>query len=141
MPRLERASPATSGSRYTALDDALREASDQGLLVLGEIVRETIYQRIERTHQVKREEIPEKLGTFHEALQVMFGARVKVIERLIARDLYGRLGLNFTTHDGWTIVEYFDNAKKLMGIVDLNLIKAHSNVTIVGPEGGAVKSH
>jgi hypothetical protein len=113
---LERASPAISGSGSTvALDDALRQASDYGLLALGEIVRETIYQRIERTHQVQRDEIPEKLGTFHEALQVIFGAQLKIIERLIARDFYGRLGLNFTAHDGWTIVQYFDHAKKAKG--------------------------
>jgi hypothetical protein len=109
---LERASYAIAGSQSTAFDDALREASDHGLLVLGEVVRETIYQRIEKTHHVKREEIPEKLGTFHEALQMLFGAHVKVVERLIVRDFYGRLGLNFTAHSDWTIVEYFDNAKK-----------------------------
>ena len=40
----------------TAVDDALREAADYGLLALGEIVRETIYQRIERPRQAKREE-------------------------------------------------------------------------------------
>ena len=140
MPELERASPATSRSSSTALDDALREASDHGLLVLGEVVREAIYQRIERTHHVKREEIPEKLGTFHEALQVVFGARVKVVERLIVRDFYGRLGLNFTAHDDWTIVEYFDNAKKA-GELNLDLIKQHSNPIIAGPEAGVVKSN
>ena len=110
------------------------------MLVLGEIVRETIYQHIERTHHVKREEIPEKLDTFHEALQVMFGARVKVVERLIVRDFYCRLGLNFMAHDDWTIVEYFDNAKKA-GELNLDLIKQHSNPIIAGPEAGVVKSN
>jgi hypothetical protein len=119
-------------AQCTTIGDEMVQAADHGLLVLGEIVREAIYERIERTHQVKREEIPEKLDTFHKGLQVMLGAPVKVVERLIAKDFYGRLGLNFNANDDWTIVEYFDNAKKLMGIVDLSLIKAHSNVTIVG---------
>ena len=109
------------------------------MLALGEIVRETIYQRIERTHQVKREEIPEKLDTFHEALQVVLGGPVKVVERLIAKDFYGRLGLNFTAHNDWTIVEYFDNTKKAKEL-NLGLIKQHSNPIIVGPESGVVKS-
>lgn len=139
LPGLERASPAASGSRSAALDDALREASDYGLLVLGEIVRETIYQRIESTHQVRREEIPEKLGTFHKALQVVLGAPVKVIETLIAKDFYARLSLNFTAHNDWTIVEYFDNAKKVREL-SLGLSKQHSNPVIVGPESGVVKS-
>ena len=84
-------------------------------MALGEIVRETIYQRIERTHQVKREEIPEKLDTFHKALQGTLGAGAKVIEKQIAKNLHSRLGLNFTEHANWTIVEYFDHAKKAKG--------------------------
>lgn len=116
MPRLERALPTVGGSRSSALDDALRDASDNGLLVLGEIVRETIYQRIERTHQVRHEEIPEKLGSFHEALQAVLGsAPAKIVERLIVKDFYKRLDLNFVDHNNWTLVEYFDHAKKAKG--------------------------
>ena len=111
LPGLERASPTIGGLRSTVLDDALREASDHGLLVLGEVMRETIYQRIERTHQVRREEISEKLGTFHKALQVVLGAPAKVVERLIAKNLYQKLGLNFTPRPEWTLVEYVDHAK------------------------------
>jgi len=102
-------------SRSTALDEALREATDHGLLALGEMVREAIYQRIERTHQVRRDEIPEKLDTFHKALEGLLGAGAKVIEKQIAKNLYSRLDLNFTEHSNWTIVEYFDHAKKAKG--------------------------
>ena len=112
------------------------------MLALGEIVRETIYQRIERTHQVKRKEIPEKLDTFHKALQGTLGAAAKVIERLIAKNFYDRLGLDFTGHNDWTIVEYFDHIKTASGgKLYLDLIKSHSNMTIAGPEAGVVKSH
>jgi len=142
LPGLERAAPAIAGLRSTALDDALREATDYGLLALGEIVRETIYQRIERTHQVKRKEIPEKLETFHKALQVILGASAKVIERLIAKNFYDRLGLDFTGHNDWTIVEYFDHIKTARGgKLYLDLSKQLSNPTIAGPEAGVVKSH
>jgi len=115
LPGLDGASSAVSGSRSTALDDALREATDYGLLALGEIVRDTIYQRIESTRQVKREQIPEKIESFHEALQGMLGAGAKVIEKQIAKNLHSRLGLNFSEHANWTIVEYFDHAKKVKG--------------------------
>ena len=112
------------------------------MLALGEVVRETIYQRIERTHQVRREEIPEKLGTFHKALQEVLGAPAKVIERLIAKNFYDRLGLDFTGHNDWTIVEYFDHIKTARGgKLYLDLSKQLSNPTIAGPEAGVVKSH
>jgi len=108
--------PAVSELRGIAqsvtIEDAMSQAIDDGLMVLGETVRRTIYQCLERKHQLKREEIPEKLPTFHEALERMTGAGAKVIERQIARNLYSRLGLNFTGRMDWTIVEYFDHAKK-----------------------------
>ena len=94
------------------LKETLLQAVDEALLVPGEIVRTAIYERIERSYQLRRQEIPEKLETFHRALQDLLGAGDKVMEKLIARSLYRRLKLNFTQHDGWTLVDYVNHAKK-----------------------------
>ena len=94
------------------LEKILLEAVDEGLLVPGEIVRAAIYERLERSYQIKREEIPEKLETFHRALKDLLGAGDKVMEKLIAKSLYRRLKLNFTQHDGWTIIDYVNHAKE-----------------------------
>jgi len=91
--------------------EALLEAVDYGLLVLGEIVRQTIYERIEKDHGIKRAEIPERLEAFHKALESVLGVSAKTVERLLARNLYQRLGLNFTPHPEWTLIEYVDHAK------------------------------
>ena len=103
------ASPSMSPSRQR---EALLEAVDQGLLVPGEIVRAAIYERIERSYQIRREEIPEKLETFHNALQELMSTGAKVIEKLIAKNLYQRLGLNFTEHVNWTLADYVNHVKK-----------------------------
>jgi len=95
--------------------DSLVQAVDEALLVLGEIVRTAIYERIERSYQVKREEILEKLETFHRALQDLLGVGGKVMEKLIVRNLYRRLGLSFENHDGWTLVDYVNHAKAFAG--------------------------
>jgi hypothetical protein len=95
--------------------DSLVQAVDEALLVPGEIVRTTIYERIERSYQVRREEIPEKLEIFHRALQQLLGVSGKVMEKLIARNLYRRLGLSFEKHDGWTLVDYVNHAKASAG--------------------------
>jgi hypothetical protein len=94
------------------LDEALLEAVDFGLLVPGEIVREAIYERLETVYGIKREQIPEKLPAFHQALQELVRSAAKVIERVITKNLYSRLELNFTHHDGWTIVDYVNHAKE-----------------------------
>ncbi len=115
-------------AQSSTIEEAMSQATDCGLMVLGEIVRGTLYQCLESKYQLKREEIPEKLDTFHKALQELLGVGARVVERQIAKNLYATLGLNFAPRIDWTIVEYFDHAKK-------------ANVIIVGPEGGVVKSH
>jgi len=97
------------------LDSTIQEAVHEGLLVLGEIVRTAIYNNIETRHQLKREQIPRRLEAFHKALIGIFGAGAKIIEKLIAKRLYSRLGLSFIEHEDWTLVEYIEDAKKHMG--------------------------
>ena len=94
------------------LGKVLLEAVDEGLLVPGEIVRAAIYERLERSYQVKRGEIPEKLETFQLALEDLLGKSAKVMEKLIAKSLYRRLKLNSTQHYGWTLVDYVNHAKE-----------------------------
>jgi hypothetical protein len=94
------------------LDEALLEAVDFGLLVPGEIVRATIYERLETVYGIKREEIPEKLPVFHQALQELVRSVANVLERVIAKNLYSRLGQNFVNHENWTLVDHVDHAKR-----------------------------
>jgi len=91
---------------------ALLQAVDDGLAVPGELVREAIYERLETNYQLKRDEIPEKLEVFHEALQDLLGVVSRVMEKLIAKNLYSRLELNFSLHDGWTLIDYVNHAKE-----------------------------
>jgi KaiC/GvpD/RAD55 family RecA-like ATPase len=95
-----------------SVEEALLQAIDNGLLALGEIVRDTLYDRFDKKYQLKREEIPEKLDSFHKALQVMLGAGARIIETQIAKGLASRLDLDFTENVDWTIVDYFDLAKR-----------------------------
>jgi hypothetical protein len=103
---------ANSMVKPAQLDEALLEAIDFGLAVPGEIVRETIYERLETVYGIKREQIPEKLPAFHQALQELVRSVAKVIERVIAKNLYSRLGQSFVNHENWTLVDYVDHAKR-----------------------------
>jgi hypothetical protein len=49
--------------------DVLLQSIDDALLVPSEIVRAAIYDRVERSYQLRREEIPEKLELFHTRLK------------------------------------------------------------------------
>ena len=91
--------------------EALLEAVDYGRTVLGEIVRQTIYGQIENHHALKRTKIPERLEAFHKALGSVRGVNAKTVEKLIAKNLYERLGLEFTPRPEWTLIEYLDHAR------------------------------
>lgn len=99
-----------SGS--AALQEVLLQAIDDALLVPGEIVPVAIYDRIERSYQIRREEIPEKLELFHKALQQLLGVGARVMEKSISKNLYRRFKLNFDEHENWTLLDYVDHAKK-----------------------------
>jgi KaiC/GvpD/RAD55 family RecA-like ATPase len=101
----------TAQSDLVRVEETMLDAIDNGLLALGRVVRDTIYDRFDRMYHLRREEIPNKLDTFHDALQTMFGAGAKVIETQIAKGFSARLSLGFAENENWTIVDYFELAK------------------------------
>ena len=88
------------------------QAVDRGFLILGETVREATYYHLEKGQQIKREEIPERLEAFHEALEGLLGEGGKIVERLIAKALYDSLGLNFEERQDCTLLDYVNHARK-----------------------------
>jgi hypothetical protein len=93
-------SPRTDASIRSAVIDAV----DYGLLALGEIVRDTIYQCIEERHQVRREQIPDNLDTFHMALKDLLGQGAETIKRLIMKHFCTSLGVTFTEREPWALI-------------------------------------
>jgi hypothetical protein len=87
-----------------SIRSALLDAVDYALLALGRVARETMYQCIEEKYQIKRDEIPEKFGIFHVALQNLLGKGAESIKRLIMKRFCSRLGVPFDEHEDWTSI-------------------------------------
>jgi hypothetical protein len=99
---------ASVSNELTRLQNALLESVDEGFLSLGETMRDVLYQYIHSKYQLRREEIPDHLETFHQALQGL-DAGAKIMEKLIAKNLCMRLGLKFTERADWTLIDYMNN--------------------------------
>lgn len=99
----------TSRSDFDAM---LLEAVDRALLALGDTARHAIYHHVKMNIHIKREEIPARLEDFREALRNILGAGVKVVETLIAENLYREMGLDFVKQEDWTVMDYVRNASK-----------------------------
>ena len=91
---------------------ALLEAVDEGFLALGESVRQAIYWHLENRFSIKRNEIPNRLKEFMEALKNMFGAGAEILLKVIIKRFYIKLNLNFKDVEGWSFIDYVENAKK-----------------------------
>jgi len=73
----------------------LLEAVDEGLLILGESARKSIYFHLQNTCSLMREDIPNKPEAFAEGLRRIFGAGAKAIEESIVKSLYSKLGIEY----------------------------------------------
>jgi hypothetical protein len=94
------------------LGEPLLETLDHGLSATGKIVRPSIFERFKSSYSVKRVGVGEKLQSTHSALQNLAGARAKVMENQIAKNLSARLGLNVPAHEDWILTHYVNHARR-----------------------------
>jgi hypothetical protein len=94
----------------------LLDAVDHGLLMLGETARQAIYDCIENSYQITREQIPEKLEAVHGALTDLLGKGGNMVEMIAAERLYKALNLTFEPNDDWALADYVNHAKKATSV-------------------------
>jgi len=93
-------------------DKLFIEAVDEGLDVLGESGRQTIFFHLEKSCSVKRHEIPKKPEAFAAGLEKIFGAGASVIEKLIVKSLYSKLGLEYEDKEERPFADYVNALKE-----------------------------
>jgi hypothetical protein len=73
----------------------LLEAIDEALSSLGDSVKQAIYFHLEKTFNLKKQEIPDKIEEFTKALEEIFGLGAKLLEIRIIKDFYEKDGQMF----------------------------------------------
>jgi hypothetical protein len=68
-------------------EQLLLQAIDESLSSLGESSRQAIYYHLEKNFAIKKEQIPEKIEPFEDALKRIFGIGADFIETLIMKRL------------------------------------------------------
>jgi len=94
-------------------DKTLLEAVDHALLAFGESPRKAIYYHLNKRFKLQREDIPEDTDEFSNALDTIFGPGAEVIEKLIVKNLYSRLNLNFDKKTCLEFVDYISLAREI----------------------------
>jgi len=70
----------------------LLKAVDEELSSLGESAKHAIYFYLEKNFNVKKQEIPQKIDVFTDAIERIFGLGAKFLEVLILKRLYKEMG-------------------------------------------------
>jgi hypothetical protein len=94
-------------------DKTLLEAVDHALLSLGESPRKAIYYHLDKSFKLHKEEIPADTCEFSQALNAIFGPGAEVIKRIIVKNLYGKLNLDFEEKTSLEFVDYISVAREL----------------------------
>ncbi len=94
-------------------DKTFLEAVDHALLSFGESPRKAIYYHLNKNFKLQKEDIPEEADKFCSALNAFFGPGAEVIEKLIVKDLYQKLNLNFEEKASFEIADYLSLAREV----------------------------
>ncbi len=95
-------------------NDVLLASIDEVLSVLGENVKLNIYLHLEKGFNIKKQEIPQKLCLFTEALEAIFGIGSRPLEIMFMKKLHSKMGgqqLSIGLED-FTFPKYADELKK-----------------------------
>jgi len=95
------------------LDDLLLEVVDETInQIFGEAGNKAICDYLWNNSYLKREEIAEKPEIFSISLKRLSGSAAPVIERLILKNSYLKLGLKFEEKKGYGFSDYIKELRK-----------------------------
>lgn len=80
--------------------------------MLGNEPKLAVYQYLSSIHSLDREQIPEKVDQFSAGMRKALGSASKVIERLILKKLYQRIGSTYREVSDLDFTDYVTEAKR-----------------------------
>ena len=82
-------------------------------VLLGDEPQRVLFERIGNDFHLKREEIPERLEDFENALVLLLGSVIaRVITRAIARCLYAKLEMSYNNEKNWSLRMYVQDCSR-----------------------------
>jgi hypothetical protein len=106
-------------SRAQPFSQVLLDCVDEGLSVLGNEPKQAVYQYLATIHSLDREQIPDKVDEFSTGLRKALGSASRVIERLILKKLFQKIGSTFRETADLEFTDYVMDAKRRFEIVSM----------------------
>ena len=100
-------------SKKPEVDDLLLSVIDETVRhIFTEAGTKVIYDYLMNNHHLKLEEFAEKPEVFSAGLERLMGSGAKVIEILVLKKLYRKLGLKFEEKKGYGFPDYIKELRK-----------------------------
>lgn len=81
--------------------------------LLGDEPQRVLFKRLGNDFHLKREEIPDRLEDFENAMVLLLGAVIThVITRAIARCLYTKLEISYNNEKNWSLSMYMQDCSR-----------------------------
>ena len=100
------------GEKEKDFEKLFIEAVDEGLETLGESGKHMIFFHLDKSYSIRKHEIPKKPEAFARGLQKIFGAGASVIEKLIVKSLYSKLGLECEFAENRPFADYVNGLRE-----------------------------
>ena len=101
-----------SNNRSESFSDLLLESIDDSLQILGEEPKLALYQYLATMQSLDRKDIPERLEEFQSGLKNALGGAARVVERLILRKLFLKIGAVFKESSDYEFAERVKEARR-----------------------------
>ena len=100
-------------SKKPEVDDLLLSVIDETMRqIFNEAGTKVIYDYLMNNHHLKLEEFAEKPEVFSAGLERLMVSAARVIEQMILKNLYRRLGLKFEEKKGYEFSDYIKELRK-----------------------------
>jgi len=115
--------------REKKFNDILLESIDKAFLTLGENSKSAIYFHLESKFSISRQEIPERVHDFSDALEQIFGLAARQLEILIMKCLNEKIECTYDwVGPKWLIPEL--TFSKYVKLLELCFIDKKKNVEV-----------
>jgi hypothetical protein len=101
-----------SGGKTQEFGEVLLESIDDSLLILGEEPKNAVYQYLSTIQSLERKDIPDHLEDFQSGLKSALGGAARVVERLILRKLFQKIGSTFKESSEYEFAEHVNEARR-----------------------------
>jgi hypothetical protein len=101
-----------SGGKTQEFGEVLLESIDDSLLILGEEPKNAVYQYLSTIQSLEKKDIPDHLEDFQSGLKSALGGAARVVERLILRKLFQKIGSTFKESSEYEFAEHVNEARR-----------------------------